>query len=185
MSASKDSKATEKTNNKSKDTAKKPEEKKKLNKFAWYISQKLEEDYNPEICYVDKKRLGTEPFEPCRSEQDDTFYIRARRGDEMPITADQRSRHTWHDHADLWWPNAVPRVMMSPLNFIRTNDEVETIMEDHPYIDSLEIEHGGIPHVNQRYYNLFMYEKDSPEYAYKYTDSVTPNWYNNAYWSNK
>ena len=144
---------------------KETEPKKKHNKFDWYVTQKLEEDYNPEICYTKKKRLGTEPYEPCSREMDDVFYLRAHRGDEMPITPSQKSRKTWSDHADLWWPNAVPRVMMSPLNFIRTPDEVQTIMDDHPYIDSLEIEHGGTPHINQRYTNLFMYEKDTPSYA--------------------
>ena len=161
------------------------EPKKKSNKFDWYITQKLEEDYNPEICYVKKKRIGREPFEPCRRDRDDEFYLRANRGDEMPIAPDRISHTTWADHADLWWPNSVPHVMNSPLNFIRTNDEVQTIMEDHPYIDSLSIEHGGTPHIVQRYRNLFMYEKDTPSYAYKYVDTVTPNWYNNAYWSNQ
>ena len=150
--------------------------KKTPNRFNWYISQKLEEDYNPEVCYVKNKRIGTEPYDPCRRERDDLFLQRATRGDEMPIAPDQRSRETWNENTDLWWPNAVPRVMRSPLNESLTPSDVKSFMKDHPYIDSLEIEHGDSPHMVQRYHNLFMYEKDSPEYTYKYVDMTKPNW---------
>ena len=56
------------------------------------------------------------------------------RGDEMPITSSQKSRTTWQENSHLWWPNSIPRVLCSPLNFIRTQDEVQSNMEDHPYI---------------------------------------------------